>query len=682
MRFRFSDLPIAVKFSLLLLPVVAVLLTILALAQAWVSTSSLETKGLNELKQTNELIVGMMDAYNKSLKQTVSRLGDVFAGYYPGRYELDESHLIQVGENTAPVLRVAGRTVNLDFGGVDRFNELTGGSATIFARKGDDFIRIATSLRNEKGVRMVGTMLTPNSPAYPFVMRGETYVGKAHLFGRDYITQYRPIKSDDGKVIAISYVGLDCTDGLKIFLEHVRQIKIGNSGFVFVIDGAEGKNKGTALVHALHQGDNLLEFTDASGRRFVADMLKEKNGTTRYMYVDAKEPSASGREKIVAFNYFADWNWLIASGAYADEFASDSVRLRNYTLAATLLTLALLAGLIYLAARLWVTRRLDGAVAFTRQLASGDLTARLEVSGGDEIGRLLHAIHDMNENLVGIVRQVDTSAREMSQGSSHLAASAQKLVQGSRNQTNAATAAADAVEGNSDSIAVTLRQAQEVSELSQGSLKSTARGNDALAQMVAELERAGTSVHEIAASVEQFVRSSEIITEMTRQVKEIADQTNLLALNAAIEAARAGEQGRGFAVVADEVRKLAEKSARAASEIDGVTATLGSRSAAVTGAIDKGKGSLQSCQALIAQVVAVLAAANEAATHAAQAAQRIAASVQEQTDASEQVSRHVRGIAEMAEANSAAIHEASATTRQLEELSRSLQDSISRFKLA
>jgi len=113
-----------------------------------------------------------------------------------------------------------------------------------------------------------------------------------------------------------------------------------------------------------------------------------------------------------------------------------------------------------------------------------------------------------------------------------------------------------------------------------------------------------------------------------------------------------------------------------------VTETLGSRSAAVTGAIDKGKGSLDSCQALVEQVVAVLEGANEAATQAAQAAERIAASVAEQTGASEQVSRHVRGISEMAEANSAAIRETSATARQLEQLSRSLQDCTSRFKLS
>src|ERR1700674_567394 len=187
MPMRFRDLPIAVKFSLLLLPAVALLLGSLAIVQAWVSTNSLESKGLAELKQKNELIVGMIDSYDKSLKHSVTRLGEVFPTYYPGPYELDEAHLMQVGDNAAPVLRVGGHIVNLDFGGVDRFTEVTLGVATLFARKGDDFIRVTTSVKNEKGARMVGTFLTPNSPAYPKMMHGETYFGKARLFGRDYI---------------------------------------------------------------------------------------------------------------------------------------------------------------------------------------------------------------------------------------------------------------------------------------------------------------------------------------------------------------------------------------------------------------------------------------------------------------------------------------------------------------
>jgi methyl-accepting chemotaxis protein len=681
MLMRFRDLPIAFKFSLLLLPALAGLLAALAIIQSSLSGASLEGKALAGLKQKNELIVGMIDAYNKSLKHTVMREGEAFMSYYPGRYELDESHLIQVGDNAAPLLRIGGHSVDLDFGGVDRFAELTGGNATIFARKGDDFVRVTTSVRNDKGQRMVGTMLTPNSPAYPHVIAGETYVGKAHLFGRDYITQYRPIKGDDGKVIAISYVGLDCTEGLKIFQEQLRSPRSGAGGFTFVIDGAEGKSKGKALVHPARTGDNLSDASTPDNQRYVEDMLKAKNGFARYAFADDAGPNAAVRERIIAFNYFPDWSWLIASGAFVDEVNHDSTTLRRYTIGATLLALVLLAMLIYVAARFWITRPLNRAVAATSSLARGDLTAHVELSGNDEVGELLSAIAEVNHSLSAIVTQVHATAHQVSREASQLSSSAEKVVQGSHAQADAAQDAASAVEENNASLSACAEQAQEVRGLFSDSLDHTAQGNAALGEMVAELQHAGVSVQEIAATVTELIRSSGIITDMTRQVKEIADQTNLLALNAAIEAARAGEQGRGFAVVADEVRKLAEKSAHAAAEIDGVTATIGARSAAVSNAIDNGQAALGSCQTLVTNIVALLDKAASASTDAAQAAERISAAVEEQKSVAQTVSRHVHGIAQMAETNGAAIRETSGAARQLEQLSRALQDCISRFKL-
>jgi methyl-accepting chemotaxis protein len=680
MNRRLRDLPLALKLCVVLLPAVALLLVGMTALLTYLSGRALEAKGLNELRQQNELVVGMIDSYSKSLRHTVTRMAETFADYYPGRVELDDSRTVQVGDTLAPLLRVGGRVTNLDFSGVDRFTEATGGVATLFARKGEDFVRVTTSLKNDKGARVIGTMLGAAHPAYAKVMRGEPFIGKARLFGRDYITKYSPVKGPDGQVIALYFVGLDFTEGLRIFQDRIRATKVGETGFMFLIDGAEGKNKGVAVVHPSHEGKVLLEEKDTAGREFVKDMLAARKGITHFSW--AGSASAAATDTVVAFDYYDDWNWLVGSAASSDEFFSESARSRNYMIVATLGIIALAGLLIYLSARTWVTRPLRQAVEVTERLAAGDLTARLEVDARDEIGGLLGSIEEMNRNLVGIIRQVDTSAREVSTAASELSASSASVAEGSQRQSDAAGSAAEAVEENTSSIAAVAETADDVRKLSHASLESTARGNESLVKLVTDLQQAGASVGEIANAVSEFVHSTNTITAMTRQVKEIAEQTNLLALNAAIEAARAGEQGRGFAVVADEVRKLAEKSARAASEIDAVTGTLGTKSSAVEQAIEKGRSSLESSQGLVQGMVQVLAEANKAVLQASEGAVRIADAVKEQATASGEISRNVHGIAQMAEENTAAIHQTSAAAQHLEQLAHSLQASVSRFKVA
>ncbi len=675
MNLRLRDLSVATKFCVILLPAVALLIGVLAFVQAWVAGSAASRSAVEDLQHSNALITGMIDAYNRSLIATVGRLAETFDAYYPGRFELDPTVLVQVGETAAPTLRVDGRAVNLDFSGVDRFAKTTGGVATLFARKGDDFVRVTTSVENENGGRVIGTTLGRAHPGYERLIAGEVYVGKARLFGRDYITHYRPVKGPDGNVIAVSFVGLDFTEGLQNFKERVAQMQIGASGHVLVLDSSTGPDRGTALVHPGRAGNNLLAGAAASD---IATMLDSGRGV--HFYVDPDVQGGGGRV-VVAYESYPDWNWMIASRIPAHEIGVSARRSRNIMLLASLLIVLPIGGLIYAAASIWVARPLRQAMEVTERLAQGDLSVNIQARSMDEVGLLLGSIAAMKQSLVGIVRQVHTSADEVSSAASELSASAESVAQGSQCQSEAAASAARAVEEGSATINAVAETAEAVQSLSHTSMESSARGNASLMKMVSELERAGGSVRQIAATVGEFIESAATITAITRQVKEIAEQTNLLALNAAIEAARAGEQGRGFAVVADEVRRLAEKSARSAGEIDAVTSTLSDKSKAVETAIVEGRQSIDSGQELMQDVVAILGDAGRAVMEASQGAERIAGMVKQQAAASGDAAQAVAGIARMAEENSCAIQQTAVAAEHMEHLAHALQGSVTRFRL-
>ena len=221
----------------------------------------------------------------------------------------------------------------------------------------------------------------------------------------------------------------------------------------------------------------------------------------------------------------------------------------------------------------------------------------------------------------------------------------------------------------------------EVRTLSAGSLDDAVAGNKSIAQLQDELAKLKDDVEAIAVHVRDFVGSTESITGMTQQIREIADQTNLLALNAAIEAARAGEQGRGFAVVADEVRKLAERSARSAGEITAVTEGLKDKSQSVDRSVDNGLGSLSASLEFVGKLAQVLDNAAHSVHKTRSGVEDVTASINEQKVASANIAQNVEMIAQMAEANRSASQQSAQATSQLEELAVALKRQVERFRV-
>jgi len=315
-----------------------------------------------------------------------------------------------------------------------------------------------------------------------------------------------------------------------------------------------------------------------------------------------------------------------------------------------------------------------------RMSADGDLNARVKVYGQDEIGQAATAFNGLIDGFANIIRQVLGSAGTVSSTAAQLSTSSLQIAQGSQAQSEAAASTAAAVEQITVSINSVAANTEDVRKLSEQSLQKTEQGNQSVTEMIGEIQRVQEAVNQIAGSVKEFVDSTRTIAGMTQQVKDIADQTNLLALNAAIEAARAGEQGRGFAVVADEVRKLAEKSAQSANEIDRVTNSLNERSTHVETTVQAGLHSLQTTQEHVERVSVVLIEAGESVSQSSHGVSDIAASVSEQSLASTEIARNVEKIAQMSEENHAAVESNTQEIVRLEQLARELQSAVSRFK--
>ena len=366
-----------------------------------------------------------------------------------------------------------------------------------------------------------------------------------------------------------------------------------------------------------------------------------------------------------------------------DSVESEVAAFRLKIAGVALAALGALLVIIYLLTRHFVTAPLEELRKGLRDIASGegDLTRRLPVKGKDEVGQSALVFNEMMENFNQLVRQVRDSASQVSARVAALSDNTDRVSQSSHLQNEKSNEAAAAVEQLVSSISSIAQSAEHVQHQSQESLARANEGSRNLTVLLGEMDVVERAVKEMATSVNDFVRSTESITLMTREVKDIADQTNLLALNAAIEAARAGEQGRGFAVVADEVRKLAEKSSRSASEIDTITATLSAQSIAVRRSIEEGLEHLASSQSAVATVSSVLQATNGSVTEVGHGLDAIASATEQQRRVSGDVEASIEAIAGMARDNTGAVEQTAGAAHDLKRLAEGLASMVGRFKV-
>ncbi|MBR8233153.1 MULTISPECIES: methyl-accepting chemotaxis protein [unclassified Burkholderia] len=646
---------VGARLAALACTLVALLFTVFAWTLAHFAGQQLAEEAHLRIDDREQSIRAMVDLFDKALTAEANRSMSLFASFLPADFSLDPARTVDIGGVAAPTLFAGGQPLDLDYSIPDQFLKKSGAIATIFARDGDDFVRITTSLKKQDGARAVGTKLDRAGPAYAPLVAGRSYTGLAKLFGRTYITQYKPVTDATGRVIGALFVGLDIGAELKLVQDGIRSLKIGDNGYYFVLDASQGPSRGTFVVHpdaAGQPADNT--------RAPYAQMLATAQGRLAYTSTDPAAHDRGPTAKVVSFTTIPQWQWLVGGIALDDELLATMRATRNRFLMIGAVLVAAFATLFVIVVRRVVSRPLEAAARASERYAAGDLSVRIrdganvpDRAGNDEIGRLVQAVDGIGDGLARIVAQVRNSAADIAHGTVGIAAGSGDI--------------AARIATQASSVEQTAASMEQITAAVQQSAEHAAQANALVADASAAATNGDAAVQRVVATMDDIGRATRRIAEITGAIEGIAFQTNILALNAAVEAARAGEHGKGFAVVAAEVRALAQRSAAAVKEIDALSAESSTTVEQGYRIADAARGTMRDIVARVDQVRTLIG--------------EISAASREQSTGIEQVNLAVTQIGEATQQNATLISDAERAAVALRDQAAQLSDAVSVFRL-
>ncbi len=355
---------------------------------------------------------------------------------------------------------------------------------------------------------------------------------------------------------------------------------------------------------------------------------------------------------------------------------------RNGMLFTVPLVIGASVGLVLLLRSL-LARPLNNLIEMIREVATGDgdLTKRLNLTRGDEIGKLGHWFDVFLGNLHGIMCQVRDTTQVVASASTEIAASAEEMACGLQTQEQQTQQVAAAIEEMSQSVMEVAGKSADASAAAEESQHLAEQGGKIVSNTVSTMQGIESDVNESAATVNELGKRSQMIGEIIGVINDIADQTNLLALNAAIEAARAGEHGRGFAVVADEVRKLAERTQQATEEVSQSIRGIQSETDSAVQRIESSTGRVSKGVELATEAGSALSTIVRSSQSLQSMVQGIAAAANQQSAASGEIARAVEGINAVTRQSSEGASQAAQAAADLAHQSERLQSLVSRFRL-
>ena len=508
-------------------------------------------------------------------------------------------------------------------------------------------------------------------------------------------------------------------DAKKQAADLVRDLRFDNGNY-FWIDTAEGVN--VVLLGRDVEGKNRLNIVDPNGKKFIQEIiasgLKEGGGFTDFSF-----PKPNETESLPKRSYsllFKPYNWVIGTGNWVDHIEKDvqvkveeNKRQVSYDITLTVV-IALIALGLASAFAMYISRKISEPVVQVaegvKQIAAGDLSiADLQVDSKDEIGQLAYSVNEMKQQLKELIRGIANSSSQVAAASEQLTAGAEQsahvvtqvaesineVAQGAEKQMRAVTETSSAVEHISSGMQQAAAGSAQAAEHSTQAARKAKEGDLAVGRAVTQMASIERTVNNSAQVVAKLGERSKEIGQIVSVISGIAGQTNLLALNAAIEAARAGEQGRGFAVVADEVRKLAEQSQEAAQRIAELIGEIQGDTDQAVVAMSEGTREVKVGSEVVTAAGQAFAEITDLVAHVSEQVQDISQVMQRMSQGSEKIVTSVHTVSNLSEAamgeaqtvsaateeQSASMEEIASSSRALANLAQDLQEAVNRFRL-
>ncbi len=620
-----------------------------------------------DIHMNSSLAKKLVVNYTESIKSQLLEQIDIFSAIFSGDYSLNFDEREQIGNYNAPTLRKGNFKITEEQPTIKRMTKSVGMDLTFFVWDENEFKRISTTMQADDSV--YGKPLRTSPESIPVLRSGQMVFNTVVMYNIPRIAVTYPLKNSRGEVVGVLASAASLERVISVLQEDFKNINIGGKGGYIALFSA---SDGTILVDPSFVGKNGFDL-DPHYKQ-MADM---KNGTTSFTL----DQNGKRVEYTASFETLDGLGWVIYTAVPKETISSVSTSLLLLLLINMVVTTIIIVIMIRFALRYMVTKPLDNINEELTLIASGNFTSHIEIKDHDEIGYLAANLNNTVDELNGILSLLNTTAQEVYKGANNVGEANTNMAQGAIQQTKSTEAMNRTVDGLNGSISDMAKHMDITIEEVAKMRENAETGGAVLSETVKSITTLSKSVVHSSESINELAESSEKIADVLQVINDIADQTNLLALNAAIEAARAGEAGRGFAVVADEVRKLAEKTMGATKEISGTVSNIRAKIDIAINDMDKGVGLAKEGEASTKNLNVEIENILKGILSTSDKINQVMVILSQQTSATDDMINHVHTVAEKAEQNSSLASDSMIMVEDLKKLASQLLNRISTFKL-